>query len=116
MFGGMSVYAMVTKRNLSGWGNYLIMGLWGLIIASLIGLFFHSTMFELVISFIGIALFLGLAAYDTQRVKAINDQYGSEMTSDEFTKLGIIGALNLYLDFLNIFLYVVRILGLSRRD
>ncbi len=113
MFAGMSVYAMSTKRNLSGLGYYLRMALWGLIIASLMNFFFRSSGFEYILSFLGVGLFLGLTAYDTQRLVRMNDQYGYSMDEETFTKMSIIGALSLYLNFLNIFLFLLRIFGRS---
>ncbi len=115
-FGGMSVYAMTTKRDLRGWGYYLSMGLWGLIIASLINLFLGSPTMYYLVSAAGIILFMGLTAWDTQRIRTVNEQYGDSMTAEEYTKISIIGALNLYLDFINIFLYLLRFLGVGRRD
>ena len=116
MFAGMTVYATTTKRNVAGWGSYLVMGLWGLIIASLVNMLLGSSMLDMVISLVGIALFTGLTIWDTRRVVEMNREYGSEMTASEHTKIGIIGALNLYLDFLNIFLYVLRLYAAADRD
>ena len=104
MFGGLTVYAGVTKRNIASWGTYLMMGLWGIIIAGAINMFFGFRSVDLLISVLGVVVFLGLTVYDTKRVLDMNREYGSEMTEDEYVKLGVIGALNLYLDFLNIFL------------
>ncbi len=114
MFGGMTVYAGVTKRNVASWGSYLMMGLWGIIIAGAVNIFFGFRSVDLFITIIGVIVFLGLTVYDTKRVMDMNREYGSEMTEDEFVKLGIIGALNLYLDFLNIFLYLLRLFSNSR--
>lgn len=116
MFAGITVYATVTKRKVASWSSYLIMGLWGLIIASLVNMFLGSTMLDLIISVVGIVIFTGLAIWDTKRVVEMNREYGAEMTASEHTKLGIIGALNLYLDFLNIFLYLLRIYAAADRD
>ncbi len=113
MFGGMSIYAMTTKRDLNRFGYYLVMGLWGLIIASLINMFFRSSGLEYLISFIGVGIFLGLTAWDTQKIIRMNEQYGSGIDEETFTKLSIIGALSLYLDFLNLFLFFLRIFGRS---
>lgn len=113
MFAGMSVYAMTTKRDLSGFGYYLRMGLWGIIIASLMNLFFRSSGMDYIISFLGVAIFLGLTVYDTQKIVRMNYEYGSSMDEETFTKVSIIGALSLYLDFLNIFLFLLRIFGRS---
>lgn len=113
MFGGMSIYAMTTKRDLNKLGSYLFMGLWGLIIASLINMFFRSSGLDYLISFIGVGIFLGLTAWDTQKIIRMNEQYGSAIDEETFTKLSIIGALSLYLDFLNLFLFLLRIFGRS---
>lgn len=113
MFGGMSIYAMTTKQDLNRFGSYLVMGLWGLIIASLINMFFRSSGLEYLISFIGVGIFLGLTAWDTQKIIRMNEQYGSGINEETFTKLSIIGALSLYLDFLNLFLFFLRIFGRS---
>lgn len=92
------------------------MALWGLIIASLMSFFFRSSGFEYILSFLGVGLFLGLTAYDTQRIVRMNEQYGSSMDEDAFTKMSIIGALSLYLNFLNIFLFLLRIFGRGSRN
>jgi len=114
-FGGMSVYGMTTKRNLDGIGHYLVMGLWGILIASLINMFMGSSSVYFFISIIGVLVFLGLTAWDTQKIRAMNDAYSGHMDEDTYVKLSIIGALTLYLDFLNIFLYTLRIFGRSNR-
>lgn len=116
MFLGVSVWGSFTKCNLRAWSSYLVMGLWGLIIASLLNIFFGSSTMDFLISLVGVVLFLGLTAFDTRKVVEMNREYGSEMTADEFTKLGIISALNLYLDFLNIFMYLLRLYSHSSRD
>ncbi len=116
MFVGMTVYASVSKRNIASWSRYLMMGLWGLIIASLLNFLFRSTMLDMIISLVGIVVFTGLTIWDTKRVVEMNREYGAEMTREEHTKLGIMGALNLYLDFLNIFLYLLRIYAAADRD
>ena len=93
-----------------------MMGLWGIIIAGAINMFFGFRSVDLLISVLGVVVFLGLTVYDTKRVLDMNREYGSEMTEDEYVKLGVIGALNLYLDFLNIFLYLLRLFSSSSRD
>lgn len=113
LFGGMSFYGMVTKRDLDGIGHYLIMGLWGIIVASLINLLFRSSGLYYLMSYVGVAIFLGLTAWDTQKIKRMNDSYGSNMNEETYIKLSIIGALMLYLDFINIFLFLLRIFGRS---
>ncbi len=114
MFGGMSLWALTTKKDLSGWGHFLMMGLWGLIIASLINFFVGSSAFYYMMSYVGIAIFLGFTAYDTFIIKKWYQKMADEGDEDLFTKLSIIGALKLYLDFINIFLYMLRILGRRR--
>lgn len=113
VFVGGAVYGAVTKKSLKSWGGYLTMGLFGLIIASLLNLFFVSSGLNFIVSIIGVILFTGLTAWDSQRIADMNSQYGADMTNEELTKIGILGALDLYLDFINIFLYLVRIVGRS---
>lgn len=115
LFGGMSFYGMVTKKNLDGIGHYLIMGLWGIIVASLINLFFKSSGLYYLMSYLGVLIFLGLTAWDTQKIKRMNDSYGASMNEETYIKLSIIGALMLYLDFINIFLFLLRIFGRSNK-
>jgi FtsH-binding integral membrane protein len=114
LFGGMSFYGMVTKKDLSGMGHYLIMFLWGIIVASLINIFFRSDALYFMLSIVAVLVFLGLTAWDTQKIKNLNEQYGRNMDEETYIKLSIIGALMLYLDFINIFLYLLRIFG--RKD
>ncbi len=111
LFGSMSFYGMVTKKNLDGIGHYLIMGLWGIIIASVVNLLFRSTGLYYMISYLGVFIFLGLTAWDTQKIKRMNDEIGMDMDEETYVKLSIIGALMLYLDFINIFLFLLRIFG-----
>ena len=110
-FAGMSLWATVTKRDLSSIGNYLFMGLIGLIIASVVNIFFRSDTFSFLISIVGVVLFLGLTAYDTQMIKRWNQQFGSSISEADYVKLSIMGALKLYLDFINLFLFFLRIFG-----
>ncbi len=114
LFGSMSFYGMVTKKNLDGIGRYLIMGLWGLIIASVINFLFRSSGLYYLVSYLGVIIFLGLTAWDTQKIKRMNDEIGYDMDEDTYIKLSIIGALMLYLDFINIFLFLLRIFGRGR--
>lgn len=115
MFAGMSLYAMFTKKDLSRWGSVLIMAIWGILIASLVNLFFRAESIYYLISIAGVVIFAGLTAWDTQKIIRMNDTYGYNMDESTFVKLSIIGALSLYLDFINIFLYLLRIFG-SRSD
>jgi uncharacterized protein len=111
MFAGMSLFAMTTKRDLSGIGHYLIMALWGIIIASIINIFLRSPGLYYLISYVGVAVFLGLTAYDTQTIKRWNQEMGSSVNEEQYVKLSIMGALKLYLDFINLFLFLLTIFG-----
>lgn len=110
-FGAMSLWALTTKRDLSGIGNYLMMGLFGVIIASVVNFFFRSTALDWIISYVGVAVFLGLTAYDTRRIQQWNAQRGAEINETDYIRLSILGALKLYLDFINLFLFFLRIFG-----
>ena len=116
MFGGMSIYAMSTKRDLSRMGNILVMALFGMIAMSLVNLFLKSEALYYYMSFIGVALFCGLTAWDTQKIIRLNNEYGYDIDEETFVKLSIICALELYLDFINIFLYLLRIFGRGNRS
>ncbi len=109
MFGIMAVVGYTTKTDLTKFGSLMIMGLIGLIIASLVNMFLRSGTFDYIISFIGVLIFTGLTAYDVQTLKRIGTgaEYGAESTK----KLVILGALRLYLDFINLFLFLLRFLG-----
>lgn len=111
LFGGASLYAITTEKNLDGVGYYLGLTLWGVLIASLINLLFRSSGLDLLISLAGVVLFVGLTAWDTQKIKRLNASYGEQVDEDLYVKLSIIGALMLYLDFLNLFLFLLRIFG-----
>lgn len=109
MFGAMSVYGMVTKRDLTSWGSFFFMGLIGVIICSVINIFLKSSALGFAISLIGVFVFLGLTAYDTQKLKAY-------ATAPELREnLAVYGALALYLDFINLFLMLLRLFGGSDR-
>lgn len=110
MFGAMSVYGMVTKRDLTSWGSFFFMGLIGIVICSVVNIFLHSGGFSFVISLIGVFVFVGLTAWDTQKLKSFATVDGPMQES-----LAVVGALALYLDFLNLFLFLLRILGDRRR-
>ncbi|BDD04990.1 Bax inhibitor-1/YccA family protein [Aureibacter tunicatorum] len=107
-FGIMSVYGMTTKRDLTSVGNLAMMALLGIIIASVVNIFLGSSTMDYIISFIGVIVFVGLTAYDAQKIKRIND---SGITGELATKGSIIGALSLYLDFINLFLMLLRLFG-----
>lgn len=108
-FGAMSFYGYTTKTDLTKWRNILVMGVFGLIIASLVNMFMRSSMLSLITSCFGVLIFVGLTAYDTQKIKNMNI-IGNEGT-DEDKKEAIMGALTLYLDFINLFLYLLRLFG-----
>lgn len=110
MFVAMSMYGMFTKKDLTGWGNLLFMGLVGIILASVVNIFLMSPGLEFVISGVGVIIFVGLTAYDTQKLK----EMGSTAPMDDHTAVRrgtILGALRLYLDFINLFLMLLRFLG-----
>jgi len=110
-FAGLSLVGYTTKKDLSGFGTFLIMGLVGLIVASLINIFLKSSVMDLAISAIGVLIFAGLTAYDTQKIKSMYSYVaGTEMVG----KSVVMGALNLYLDFINLFLMLLRFMGNNR--
>lgn len=108
MFGSMSLYGYVTKKDLTKFGSILFMGLLGIILASVINIFIGSSMLQFGVSVLGVLIFTGLTAYDTQRLKFI---YNSGYSEGDTTKLAVLGALSLYLNFLNLFLMLLRFLG-----
>ena len=108
-FAGVSLYGWATKKDLTSVGSFCFMALIGLIIASLVNMFFYSTLTNLILSYFGVAIFIGLTAYDTQRLKAIHRN-----TPDASEQLAIFGALMLYLDFINMFLWLLQIFGRRR--
>jgi hypothetical protein len=110
-FAGLSLFGYTTQRDLSGFGTFLVMGVIGLLIASLINIFVQSTALMWAISFLGVLIFAGLTAYDTQRLKR---QYQEVMGTSWAGKAIILGALSLYLDFINMFLFLLRFMGTSR--
>ncbi|WP_010135118.1 Bax inhibitor-1/YccA family protein [Ochrovirga pacifica] len=107
-FGAMSLYGYTTKKDLSSWGNILFMALIGLIISSLVNIFLQSSTFYWIVNSIGVLVFVGLTAYDTQKIKQMANQMNSE---EEAKKGAVIGALSLYLDFINLFIFLLRFLG-----
>ena len=112
-FGAMSVYGYFTKSDLSKIGTYLIMALFGLIIACVVNIFLKSNGLEWIISIVGVLIFVGLTAWDTQQIKRISAANLDQAMTD---KLATLGALNLYLDFINLFLFILRIFGGNGRD
>lgn len=114
MFGIMAVMGYTTDKDLTSFGSMLTMGLIGIIIASMVNMFLHSEALYYIISFIGIAVFTGLTAYDVQKLKRIGagiEYQGDGVTVNDTTKLALLGALNLYLDFINLFLMLLRVFG-----
>ena len=111
-FGAMSLYGYTTQRDLSQWGSFLFMGLIGIIIASLVNIFLASSALQFAISVIGVIVFTGLTAYDTQQIKEMYFEYDDSQTAG---KKAIMGALRLYLDFINLFMMLMQLLG-TRRD
>ena len=107
-FGAMSLYGYTTKRDLSGWGSFLFMGLIGIVIASVVNIFMASSAMHFVISVIGVLVFVGLTAYDTQ---AIKETYRASDHSEIHGKKAIMGALRLYLDFINLFIMLLHLFG-----
>jgi FtsH-binding integral membrane protein len=112
MFGAMSVYGYVTKRDLSGLGTFLMMGLIGLLIAIVVNIFLQSSMMHWIISFAGVLIFTLLTAYDTQKIK--QSYANGEAGSATYKKTALHGAFELYLDFINLFIYLLQFMG--RRD
>ena len=108
-FAAMSLYGYTTKRDLTSMGSFLMMGLIGIIIASFVNFFFRSPAFYWLITYAGIAIFVGLTAYDAQKIKEM--AYAGFSGSEEERKGAVIGALRLYLDFINLFLLLLRIFG-----
>ena len=115
-FGAMSLYGYTTKKDLSGLGSYLFMGLIGLIIASFINILWGNSLMDVIITYFGVFLFVGLTAYDTQKIKELSAavETGTQMGYADAAaprRIAIIGALQLYLDFINLFLYLLRFFG-----
>ena len=113
-FGVMALVGYTTKTDLTSMGKLLFMALLGIIIASVVNMFVHSSGFDLVISYIGVIVFVGLTAYDTQKIKQMCQL--APDAGETAQKLALIGALELYLDFINLFLYLLRIFGNSNKD
>ena len=112
MFGAMSFYGYVTKQDLSSIGKILFMALIGLIIATIVNLFVRSSMFDMILSYIGVVIFVGLTAWDTQKIKQM--LLMADGMDEGVQKIALMGALSLYLDFINLFLYLLRIFGGNR--
>lgn len=114
MFIATSLYAMTTKRDLSAWGSFLFMGLIGIIIASVVNLFVRSSAMTMMVSYLGVIVFVGLTAYDTHKLKAMAAGELAVSGAELARKGAIIGALALYLDFVNLFLMLLRVFGGNR--
>ena len=108
VFGGMSLYGYTTKKDLTGMGSFLMMGVLGLIICSLVNIFLKSSAFDFALSFSGILIFTGLTAYDAQRIKQNFYHSGDSETT---AKMAVMGALSLYMDFINLFIMMLRFFG-----
>ena len=108
-FGAMSLYGYTTKRDLTGMGSFLIMGLIGLLVASLVNIFLKSPGLNFATSVIGVLIFVGLTAWDTQKLKGVYYQVSG--SGEALAKASIMGALSLYMDFINIFMYLLRFMG-----
>jgi len=111
-FGAMSLYGYTTKKDLTTWGGFLMMGLVGIIIASLVNIFLRSEVILWLVTYAGVLIFVGLTAYDTQRLKRM--AMAGFASSEVETKAAVLGALALYLDFINLFLMILRIFGAGR--
>jgi FtsH-binding integral membrane protein len=107
-FGALSLYGYTTKRDMTGMGSFLMMGLFGIIIASLVNIFLKSSGLDWAISIIGVGVFAGLTAYDTQRIKEMYDSMDDDGT---LGRKAVMGALSLYLDFINLFMMLLRLVG-----
>jgi hypothetical protein len=110
-FGGLSLWGYTTGRDLSGWGSFLFMGLIGIIIASLVNLFIGSTALQFAVSVIGVLIFAGLTAYDTQQIK---EMYSANEDGTVTGRKAVMGALRLYLDFINLFMLLLQLFGNRR--
>lgn len=111
-FAAMSIYGYTTRKSLASWGSFLFMGLIGVVIASIVNIFFNSEMLYWIVTYAGVIVFVGLTAYDTQRLRVI--AYEGFENEDSQHKAAIMGALALYLDFINLFLMLLRIFGGGR--
>jgi FtsH-binding integral membrane protein len=110
-FGSVSLYGYTTKRDLSNFGSFLFMGLIGIIIASLVNIFLQSSALQFAVSVIGVLVFTGLTAWDTQRIK---EEYSGYEASDVLAKKAVMGALSLYLNFINLFVMLLQLFGAQR--
>lgn len=112
-FAGLSLYGYTTQKDLSGWGTFLIMGVIGLIVAMIVNLFLQSPAIMFAVSILGVLIFAGLTAYDTQRIKSTYLAHAHAADQEWLAKSAIMGALSLYLDFINMFMFLLNFLGSS---
>ena len=110
-FAGLSLWGYTTKKDISGWGSFLIMGVIGLIVAMVVNLFLQSPAIVFAISILGVLIFAGLTAYDTQKIKGIYVAHAAQGDQEWLGKAAIMGALNLYLDFINMFMFMLQLFG-----
>jgi len=110
-FAGLSLWGYTTKKDISGWGSFLIMGVIGLLVASIVNIFLGSPAIMFAISALGVLIFAGLTAYDTQKIKNTYLEYAHHGDQEWLAKAGIMGALNLYLDFINMFMFLLQLFG-----
>jgi FtsH-binding integral membrane protein len=116
MFAGMSIYGYTTKADLSRMGSFLIMGLWGVVLASLLNMFLHSSGIQFAVSIIGVVVFTGLTAYDTQRIKVSYSQFAYAEGQDGAARRSVYDALSLYLNFINLFMLLLQLTGNRRSN
>lgn len=110
-FAGLSLWGYTTKKDISGWGAFLIMGVIGLIVAMIVNIFLQSAAIHFAVSAIGVLIFAGLTAYDTQKIKTDYIQHAHAMDAEWLGKAAVMGALSLYLDFINMFMFLLQFLG-----
>ena len=110
-FAGLSLWGYTTQKDISGWGSFLIMGVIGLLVAMVLNLFLQSPAIMFAVSILGVLIFAGLTAYDTQKIKTDYIAHAQTMDSEWLAKSAIMGALNLYLDFINMFMFLLHLLG-----
>ncbi|MBL4749361.1 MAG: Bax inhibitor-1/YccA family protein [Amylibacter sp.] len=110
-FAGLSLWGYTTKKDISGWGSFLIMGVIGLIVASVVNIWLQSSAIQFAVSGIGVLIFAGLTAYDTQKIKTTYLQMAADGQTEWMGKAAIMGALSLYLDFINMFMFLLQLLG-----
>jgi FtsH-binding integral membrane protein len=114
-FGGMSLYGFFTKRDLTGLGSFLIMGLWGIMLASIVNIFLKSSGLNFAVSIISVFVFIGLTAYDTQKIKQMYYSFNG-MDIESAKKIALMGSLSLYMDFINLFISLLRFFGQGREE